>query len=60
MHKDMSIAAMESGANVLCEKPMALGAEDCKEVIETAKKTGKLLMAAHVVRFMNAYIYLRN
>lgn len=51
---------MESGANVLCEKPMALGAEDCKEVIETAKKTGKLLMAAHVVRFMNAYIYLRN
>lgn len=60
MHKDMSIAAMESGANVLCEKPMALSAEDCKEVIETAKKTGKLFMAAHVVRFMNAYIYLRN
>lgn len=60
MHKDMSIAAMESGANVLCEKPMALNAEDCREVIETAKKTGKMFMAAHVVRFMNAYIYLRN
>ncbi len=59
-HKDMSIAAMKIGANVLCEKPMALSAEDCRAVIKTAEKTGKLFMAAHVVRFMNAYIYLRN
>lgn len=60
LHKKMSIAAMENGANVLCEKPMALSAEDCREVIKTAEKTGKLFMAAHVVRFMNAYIYLKN
>ena len=60
LHKKMSIASMENGANVLCEKPMALSAEDCREVIKTAEKTGKLFMAAHVVRFMNAYIYLKN
>lgn len=60
MHKQMSIAAMQSGANVLCEKPMALRDEDCAEIAATAKKTRKLFMAAHVVRFMNAYIYLKN
>lgn len=60
LHKEMSIAALESGANVICEKPMALTAEDCKSVINAAQKSGKLFMAAHVVRFMNAYIYLRN
>ncbi len=60
LHKEMSIAAMENGANVLCEKPMALSTEDCRAVIETAEKTGKIFMAAHVVRFMSAYIYLKN
>lgn len=60
LHKEMSIAALCHGANVLCEKPMALNAEDCREVIKTAEATGKMFMAAHVVRFMNAYIYLKN
>lgn len=60
MHKSMSIAALESGANVLCEKPMALSVNDCKDVINAAEKSGKIFMAAHVVRFMNGYIYLRN
>lgn len=60
MHKSMSIAALESGANVLCEKPMALTVNDCKDVINAAEKSGKIFMAAHVVRFMNGYIYLRN
>lgn len=60
MHREMSIAAMEKGANVLCEKPMALSAEDCRVIIKTAEKIGRLFMAAHVVRFMNAYIYLKN
>ena len=56
MHKSMSIAALESGANVLCEKPMALSVNDCKDVINAAEKSGKIFMAAHVVRFMNGYI----
>lgn len=59
MHRNMSIEALKHGANVLCEKPMALSVDECKEIIETADKSGKLFMAAHVVRFMNAYIYLK-
>lgn len=60
MHKDMSVYAMEHGCNVLCEKPMALTAADCEEMKSCAEKTGKKLMIAHVVRFMKAYVYLKN
>ncbi len=60
LHMQQSILALESGANVICEKPMALNAEECEKVLAAAKKSGKIFMAAHVVRFMNAYIYLRN
>lgn len=60
LHAEQSIKALESGAHVLCEKPMALNEKECAAVLAAVKKTGKFFMAAHVVRFMNAYIYLRN
>lgn len=60
LHADMAIKALESGANVLCEKPMTLNTEDAKRVLEAAKKSDKLFMVAHVVRFMAPYMYLRN
>lgn len=43
LHKDLTIAALESGANVLCEKPMALNAADAQLMADTAKRCGKLL-----------------
>ena len=60
MHSELSIKALEKGAHVLCEKPMSISSEDTKAVIETAEKTGKLFMTAHVVRFMSPYMYLKN
>ena len=30
-HKEFAIAALRSGANVLCEKPLALTVKDAKE-----------------------------
>lgn len=59
MHADMSIKALESGINVLCEKPMTLNSKDAERVIEAVKKSGKLYMVAHVVRFTKAYEYLK-
>jgi predicted dehydrogenase len=59
MHADMAVKAMESGAHVLSEKPMGLNTADCEKIGEAIKKTGKRYMTAQVVRFMNAYIYLR-
>ena len=42
-HKPLTIAALESGANVLCEKPMALNAQEAQEMLDTAKRLGKKL-----------------
>ena len=58
IHKEYAIKALNKGINVICEKPMAVSSEDAKEIIEAAEKSGKLFMAAHVVRFMRAYVYL--
>jgi predicted dehydrogenase len=46
-HAEMSIAALKAGKHVMCEKPMATTLEDAREMVETAKATGKKLMIAH-------------
>lgn len=60
MHADMAIMAMESGLDVLCEKPMSLNSENTARMIEAHKRTGKAYMTAHVVRFMKPYMYLKS
>ena len=41
-HKDMTIAALEAGKNVICEKPVALNSGELEEMIAASKRTGKL------------------
>ncbi len=38
LHEEQTIAAAKAGKHVLCEKPMAMNAEDCERMIETCKK----------------------
>ena len=59
MHKDMAIYCLSKGLHVLCEKPMTINKEDAEEVVKAANATDKYFMAAHVVRFMAPYAYLR-
>ena len=58
LHAEHAIAAMRAGAHVICEKPMALTRDEAEEIIKVSKETGKLFMAAHVLRFMGPYAYL--
>lgn len=51
LHKEVAVSALESGKHVLCEKPMALDARDCDEMLESANKSGRILMIGHVLRF---------
>jgi len=46
MHHDQTIAALESGLDVLLEKPMAMNTEEAIRMIETRDQTGKTLVIA--------------
>jgi predicted dehydrogenase len=57
LHKEVALRALERGKHVLCEKPMALTARDCDELLEAANKSGRVLMVAHVLRFAYPYLF---
>lgn len=50
-HVHYTLALMEAGFNVLCEKPFASKAEDVDSLITTSEKTGKLLAVFQQSRF---------
>lgn len=42
-HSEISVAALEAGKHVMCEKPMAKTSEEARKMLEAAKKSGKKL-----------------
>lgn len=42
-HREATIAALEAGCHVLCEKPPAMTVEEAEEMATIAKRTGKFL-----------------
>lgn len=55
LHASIAIAALRAGKHVLVEKPMALSGADCDRMLEEAKKAGRILMTAQVLRFFPEY-----
>lgn len=51
LHAEHSIAALNSGINVLCEKPVALSTYDCGRMISAAEKNNKRIFAIKQNRF---------
>ncbi len=49
-HADYSIKAMEAGAHVFVEKPLAENVESAQRVVDTAKRTGKKLVIGYILR----------
>ena len=50
-HKGAAIAALNAGVNVICEKPMAMNAEEAEEMKAAAEKNGKVLQIGFVRRY---------
>ena len=55
LHAPISIAALQAGKHVLCEKPMATSQVEAENMIKAAKENNKKLMIAHNQRFVPSH-----
>ncbi len=53
-HAEIAKLALESGKNVLVEKPMALTSTECQDMIDAARKSGKALCVFHGLEFLRS------
>ena len=54
-HEEQAVAALESGKDVFCEKPLAITVAGCDHIIDTWKKSGQKLMVGFNMRYMNMF-----
>ncbi|MGI2280050.1 Gfo/Idh/MocA family protein [Staphylococcus cohnii] len=59
-HAEISISALDAGVHVFCEKPMALNEEECKQMMQAAHNSNKLLAIGYHYRFTDAAITAKN
>jgi len=59
LHAQVGLAALESGAHVLMEKPIAATVEEGRLLIEKARQVNRQLMVGHIVRFNPAMQVLK-
>jgi predicted dehydrogenase len=51
-HLEMTLAALDAGKAVLCEKPMAMNAEQARAMRDRAQSKGLLALIDHELRFL--------
>jgi predicted dehydrogenase len=59
LHLDWTVAALAAGKHVLCEKPLALTAQDAEAMLAAAKEHGVLLMEAFMYRLHPSWVAVR-
>ena len=60
LHLGDVLTAVAAGKPVLCEKPMAMNAEECRQMVEAARERNVLLGVAHVFRFEDSTARFRD
>jgi predicted dehydrogenase len=58
-HPGLVAQAAAAGKHVMCEKPMALGLDDCQAMIEACTTAGVQLAIGHSLRFWGAFLKSR-
>ncbi len=59
-HMQMALAALEAGADVLCEKPFMRNVEEAETVLDTAERLGRQVQLGTNMRYMATSRYLHD
>ena len=59
VHSEIAVHGLEAGSNVLVEKPMAASLEECDQMLEAEKRTGKTLGVIAQNRFRTPFMNLK-
>ncbi len=60
VHREPVVAALQGGAHVLVEKPLALTTEDARAMIAAAERADRRLMVNHSMRWVPSYSVLKS
>ena len=58
-HSFITVDALEAGKHVMCEKPMAINAEEAKKMLDAAHRTGKKLTIGYQNRHTPEALYIK-
>ena len=58
-HSEITVAALEAGKHVMCEKPMAINSIEAQKMLDAAKRTGKKLTIGYQTRNRQDAVYLK-
>jgi predicted dehydrogenase len=59
-HREIAVDALAAGANVLCEKPLALSVDEGHEMVEAARRAERMLTVGFNMRYTDHARRLKN
>ena len=59
MHSTLTLAALDKGKHVLCEKPIALTSAEAQKLVDARDRTGKLITEAFMVKHNPQWLKVR-
>src|SRR3954447_1420640 len=58
-HAPQSIAALKAGKHVACTVPMGVSIDECRQIVELQRKTGKVYMMMETVVYSREYLFAK-
>ncbi len=59
LHYGPCMKALEMGYDVLLEKPISPSEKECRDILDLAEKTGRIVAVCHVLRYAPYFVELR-
>lgn len=58
-HYEIALAAIQAGKDVLVEKPVTPNSETARDLAETARQAGRILMVGHLLLYQPAILWIK-